>query len=107
MDVCQNKITGKYFIYIQQTGAGEALLVTPDAKVLNLKIELFKEPHDIDQADITPDELLTRDQVQRLHDYNESRSDEVFELIQEHLEQLSPPKREAFLLQLQALADKQ
>ena len=38
MDICKNNSTGNYFIYINATGAEEALFLTPNAEIKNLHL---------------------------------------------------------------------
>ena len=49
MQVCKNKSSGEYFIYIQKTGNDEALLVTPKSEIKSLKLRLFEALEEKDE----------------------------------------------------------
>lgn len=79
MDICKNNTTGNYFIYINETGAKEALFVTPNAEIKNLQLELFTKPEKYPEAFLLEEDLITKEQSQRFHEYKKDRSDEVSE----------------------------
>ena len=79
MDICKNNITGNYFIYINATGTEEALFVTPNAEIKNLQLELFTKPEKYPEAFLLEEDLITKEQSQRFHEYKKDRSDEVSE----------------------------
>lgn len=63
MEICKNKRTGKVFIYLDDRGDGQALMITPQGIVLSLDHDLFTEPIEIDndkelmdQGHISPDQ---------------------------------------------------
>ena len=43
MQICKNKASGKYFIYIADEGNDKASLVLPTGEVKSLKFILFEE----------------------------------------------------------------
>lgn len=79
MEICKTKKSNQYFIYIVDTGKTEILLVTPDAQLKSLKNDLFEEIEGQEESYILQSKLLTEDQVKRLHEYKEARSDEIVE----------------------------
>lgn len=63
MEICKNKRTGKVFIYLDDQGDGQALMITPQGVVLSLDHDLFTDPIEIengkelmDQGHISPDQ---------------------------------------------------
>jgi hypothetical protein len=85
MEVCKNNSSNQYFIYIEQTGYAEALLITPEAQVKSLKLELFGEVTEKEEAYLLQNNIVTDAQVKRFHEYNKSRSDEFVERFEEML----------------------
>jgi len=102
MEICKNKSSNKYFIYIEKTGKDEALLITPEAEVKNLKIDLFDEIEEEDENYLLENKLVTEAQVKRFNEYNNSRKDESFEWF----EDLSADEQEIFIKRLQEMTNK-
>ena len=48
MEMCKNKASGKYFLFIEETGDGKLLLVIPNGEVKALDPELFEDTEEID-----------------------------------------------------------
>jgi hypothetical protein len=59
MEVCINKKTGRFFIYLEEDENGRALMVTPNGDVKKLEHALFTDPFDIDDID----RLHSRNQI--------------------------------------------
>jgi Mg/Co/Ni transporter MgtE len=83
MEVCKNKISNRYFIFIEDTGNAETLLVTPEAQIKSLKGDLFEELEDQEENYLLQHNLVTEAQVQRVHEYYKSRSDEIIDNFEE------------------------
>ncbi|MGD9162227.1 MAG: hypothetical protein PVG39_27705 [Desulfobacteraceae bacterium] len=79
MDICKNNTTGNYFIYINGTGAEEAVFVTPNAEIKNLQLELFTKPEKYPEEFLLEKNFITKEQSQRFHEYKKDRADEVSE----------------------------
>lgn len=63
MEIWKNKKTGKGFIYIDDTGLDEALLVNPEGKIMLLKKSLFEK-------ELVEDEgILTEPQKKRYEEH--------------------------------------
>jgi hypothetical protein len=90
MQVCKNKNSGKYFIYIQDTGNDEVLLVTPDADIKSLKANLFVDIEDKEEDSLLSSGHITEAQIQRFRVYEKDRSDDAVEDFEYHFDQLSP-----------------
>ncbi len=101
MDVCRNKISNRYFIFIEDTGNGEMLLITPEAQVKSLKRDLFEELEDQEQSYLLQNKLISEAQVQRLQEYQESRSDEFIE----NFKELSSYDQKRVLKAMQKMVD--
>jgi hypothetical protein len=107
MYICKNKRTGKYFIYITDTVNEEALFVTPNAEIKNLKLGIFTdEPAEYTEASLLESNLITKEQLKLFHEYKKNRSDEDFENIEDHFETLSPSGQDLFIKRLQEIVDK-
>ncbi len=101
MEICKNKSSNLYFIYIEETGYAEALLITPEAQVKSLKLDLFDEVKEQEDTYLVQNNLVTEAQVQRFHEYNKSRSDELVE----RFEEMSPYEQKIFIQKLQEMVD--
>jgi len=90
MQVCKNKNSGKYFIYIQDTGNEETLLVTPGAEIKSLSAALFGELEDKDEDNLIANGIIADAQIQRFHQYEKDKSDNFVENFTYEFEQLTP-----------------
>jgi hypothetical protein len=106
MEICKNKSSNRYFIYIEETGSAEALLVTPEAQVKSLKIDLFGQVEEQEEPYLLKNKLVTEAQVQRFKEYKENRSDEVVDSVLILFEQMGPSEKNLILQKLQNMADK-
>jgi hypothetical protein len=106
MEICKNKASGQYFIYIRENGDEEALLVTPEAQIKSLRMNLFDDPQENDEAYLLESKLITADQVRRFHEYNKNRSDDVMENMEDYFGQMSPYEQDVFIRKLQEIAEK-
>lgn len=97
MQVCKNKNSGKYFIYIQDTGNDEVLLVTPDADIKSLKANLFAEIEDKEEDSLLASGQVIEAQIQRLRVYEKDRSDDLVEDFRYHFDQLSPCEKKRWI----------
>jgi hypothetical protein len=105
MEICKNKSSDRYFIYIEKTGSAEALLVTPEAHIKSLKLDLFGKAEEQEETYLLQNKLVTDTQVQRFHEYKENRSDEVVDQVLYYFEQMGPYEKKAFLQKLQKMVD--
>src|SRR4030042_6315329 len=105
MEICKNKNSNRYFIYSQDTGNAEMLLVTPEAQVKSLKFDLFEEVEEQEEDYLLQNEIVTEAQVQRFHEYKKSRSDEFVEQFVEQFEEMPPYEQEIVLKKLQEKID--
>jgi hypothetical protein len=106
MDIYKNKSTGRYFIFINETGNEEALFVTPNAEIKSLKLEIFNdEQEEYSEVSLLEKNLITKDQLQRFHEFKKNRSDEISENIDDYFETLTPFEKENFIKKLQKIVD--
>jgi len=106
MEICRNKNSGNCFIYIQKSGIGEALFVTPDAQVKSLSTDLFDEVEEYTETHLMERLLVNAAQVQRFNDYKKSRSQENLDKFEYHFDRLSPDEKKEFIRKHQEIADK-
>jgi hypothetical protein len=79
MKIYRNKSSAKYFIYIENTGNEEALLVTPEGKIKSLKIRLFDGPEEGDGDYLLSQNLITEEQKKR---YQQCMKDRLEDLVE-------------------------
>ncbi len=101
METCKNKSSNLYFIFIEKTADAEGLLVTPEAQVKSLNLNLFSEMEDQEESHLLQNKLVTEAQIKRFHEYLKDRSDELVENVEDSFEQLSPSARAEVLKKLQ------
>jgi len=97
MQVCKNKKSGKYFIYIQDTGNNEVLLITPEADIKSLDATLFEDSEDLEADFLLANNQLTEEQIQRLEMFEKERSDDAVEDIEYDFNQMSPSDQKRFI----------
>ena len=69
MQICKNKRSEEYFIYIEPAGTGRAHLVLPDGKAAKpLDLSLFDESEEGNEKDFLSRGLISDTQIKR---YNE------------------------------------
>lgn len=106
MDVCKNRASAQYFIYIGESGNEEALLVTPNAEIKSLRINLFNIPEEIPEERLLKEKLITAKQKQRFHEYNKNRSDDELENLEYRFDQLPSHEQDLFIKKLQERVEK-
>ena len=97
MELLRNKNSGKHFIYIQSTGNNEALMVTPEAEIKSLNVDLFEELNEMEENDPLLKDLISESQLKRFDEYMEYWSDDNLENLEYLVEQLSPHQKKKFL----------
>ena len=106
MEIYKNKVSGKYFIYIQESGEEKALFITPKGKVKPLELKLFsyyQGGRDEDELLNKDKELITKKQVERFEQYSKDRSVEKRRKIFEIYKQLSPLEKQKLLKDLKKM----
>lgn len=90
MEICRNKTSGQYFIYIAETGDSEALLITPEARVKSLKLFFFDDVIEMDEAYLLQSKLITNEQSERFHEYEKDRLNEIIENTENDFDHMNP-----------------
>jgi hypothetical protein len=101
MEICKNVRSNRYFIYIGDTGNGEALLINPEAEIKSLKLDLFHEVEEQDETYLLENNIVTESQVKRFHDYNNSRVEEFIE----NFKEMSPYEQKIVLKRMQEMVE--
>ena len=99
MEIYKNRVSGKYFICIQESGEEKALFITPKGKVKPLELKLFSYY----QGGRDENELITKKQVERFEQYSKDRSEERRRKIFEIYKQLSPLEKQKLLKDLKKM----
>lgn len=104
MQICRNKHSGRYFIYLFDGVAKDtAVLITPDGEEKLLNLDRFEDVEDIDESHVCnlPIEvLLTYAQIQAWREYETIQSDELAQKIDFWWESLTPYKKKEFLKEM-------
>lgn len=93
MDVCKNKKSGKYFIYLLNgVNQYEGLFITPDGEQKNLRFDLFYNMEELEED--RENNLLSQAQIQAFLKLN---GNELFQSFQLKWDNLTPHKRKEFI----------
>ena len=101
MEVCKNKDSGKYFIFLEDIGLEKILLVTPEANVKPLKSNLFDEVEDLSEEYLIENSFVSEDQVRVYREFQKNRSDVFIENSIIDFENMAPHQQREFIRQLQ------
>ena len=69
INICQNKTSGKSFIYIEDIDTDRALLVTPEGEIKPLEYSLFDEPEEENKERCLSQKLITKQQLKQYHEF--------------------------------------
>ncbi len=105
MEVCKNKASGQYFIYIRETGAEEALLVLPNAQIKSLKLALFVDFEDYEESYLLEKRMTTAEQIGRFHEYEKNRSEDITENLNHYFDQLTPYEQDRLIKRLERMLE--
>lgn len=97
MEFCRHKQTGKYFVYIHDSGNNEALLVTPLAEIKALNLDQFDEVEEQDDDYLLRNHYIEAEQAERYREYQKSRSEEAVENMRSLYEEMLPYHQKEFL----------
>lgn len=61
--VARNKLSGKYFAYLESYGDGNDIVINPIGKQIPFDVELFEEPEDIELAKLLSEGFINDDQL--------------------------------------------
>ncbi len=100
MKIWRNKLSGKFFIYLGDTGHGEGLFVTPRGEIKSLEKGLFEEVIDEDDAKIT------QSQEQRFQEYSDKRRVYIASRIVDMIAEMEPYDLEEFILRVKEKEDR-
>jgi hypothetical protein len=91
MEIWMNRASGKYFIYLGDTGQDEGLFVTPTGEIKSLEKGLFEEAIAEDDANIT------EPQKQRFQEYCDKRRVYIASRIVDMIAEMEPYDLEEFV----------
>ena len=73
MELYKNKNSGKLFIYLEPTNDNEALFITPENEIKQLKLKLFEYWMDEDKSSLLSQNLVTESQLLK---YDKHKADQ-------------------------------
>jgi hypothetical protein len=94
MEIWRNKLSGKFFIYLRDTGHKEGLFVTPLGGIKSLEKVLFEEVITENKA------AFTEAQERRYQEYVDKRRVYVANRIVDMVAEMEPYDREEFVLRV-------
>jgi hypothetical protein len=92
MDICKNKHSGHYFIFIRNVGTDKMLLVTPKGTIKSLEKKHFSAPLYIGEHIILSEEQIARSQYEAYQTYEKNRGEELAEEFLLLCKRLAPDK---------------
>jgi hypothetical protein len=101
MEIWRNKVSGKCFIYLGETGQDEGLFVTPLGEIKSLEKAFFEEVIDEDEAPIT------EAQKQRFQEYREKRRVYIASRIVDMIAEMEPYDLDEFVRRVKEKEDRQ
>lgn len=69
ISVYRNKASNKYFIFIEDTNDGKALMVTPESTIKALALDLFEESDDTDRNYLLSHDLISEGQIAKYDEF--------------------------------------
>lgn len=94
VEIWRNKLSGKFFIYLGDTGRDEGLFVTPRGEIKSLEKGLFEEV-------ITEDEVtITEPQERRYHEYVDKRRVYIASRVVDMIGEMEPIDLDEFILRV-------
>jgi hypothetical protein len=97
MEICINKRSGKYFIFIQNIDLDKRLVVTPIGEIKSLEDKHFSEPIDKDENFLLPEYMITKQQYETYKKHKKNRDDEQTEEFLLKFEALDPWEQKRFI----------
>jgi hypothetical protein len=97
MEICINKCSNKYFIFVQNIEDGKRLLITPFGEIKTLEERHFLEPIDEDEYLLLSEGLITKQQYEAYQIYKRNRGHEQVEGFMFIFENLDPWHQQRFL----------
>jgi hypothetical protein len=71
VEICRNKSTGKFFVFLNEALNDEASFILPNGKVKNFPVQLFFDVEEAEQNILIEKKLLTPEQVKSLNSIKE------------------------------------
>ena len=103
MEIRKNRITGEYFIQIEEKDSKKRFLgITPLGEVKLLNADLFEDAIDIEECDVHADTCLHQIQMQKRHEYLENRKEDSIEYILSIYEQMTQHEKKRFIELIEA-----
>jgi len=110
MEIWKNKASGKWFIYIMDTGSEEALFVTPpnengEVSIKSLQMNFFDENTKDDETEtLLTKGMITEGQLKRFNLYRKDRVGEEVEKVVDVIKHWAPSEKEKLIQELKAIA---
>lgn len=90
MEVCRNKMSGKYFIVVKDYDDGSALMVNPLGRVAAFKKNLFKYHEETNERYLIDSGNVTQTMVEKYHVTQQHIDRELSDFIEELIEDMTP-----------------
>ena len=100
MEIWRNKLSGKFFIYLGDTGHQEGLFVTPLGEIKSLEKDLFEEVIAEDEA------AITEPQERRYQEYVDKRRVYIASRVVDMIAEMEPYDLDEFILRLKEKEDR-
>lgn len=106
MEVCKNRTSGQYFIYVHETEPKRALLITPNAEIKSLQITLFAEIEEFTEEQLLASKMITQEQIRRFQEYKKCRAEDKVDDLDYYFDQLSPHEQLRFIQKLKKIFER-
>ena len=112
MEIWKNKATGKWFIYLMDTGSDEALFITPpndlgEVSIKSLRLKLFDEDaEDGEDETLLSKGMITEEQLNRFLLYKQDRVGEEVEKVAEIVKHWDSSEKERLIQELKAIDER-
>jgi hypothetical protein len=94
MEICVNKKSETFFIYLKDVGRDKRLLIAPDGKIAPLRVHFFYEPEEFEESTLRDKGLVSEKQVASYRFCMKNREEDPLEKIMLIIGGLSYSQRE-------------
>lgn len=96
----KHRLSGKHFVYIQDSGYDSALFVTPLSDIKVLELSQFTEGDDQNEEYLICNNLIEVEQAQKFHEHTKRRSEDNYENVEDLFHEMSESQKKRFIEQL-------